>query len=713
MSPATWTQVGPAPLNIDAEQIYQGVGPDSGMVTDIAIPPTGTTDQTVYIATNDGGVWKTTNAGADWTPLTDSLDSNSVGAIALDAGNSGALYVGTGNPDNNGYFRGVGIYRYDGTNWDLRGTILAGHAIYRMVSPAANVLLVGADNGLFKSVDGGLHFGDNAPNFDNGNPVIGGSSCSVDGFGIHRCITDIKVDTTSPSTIYAAVWGKGVLRSNDTGTTFPINRFLNAGAPTGLYGRISIAQSTQPDGNTMFASVANQDTGWVGLYKWSGATAAWTRQAGADAAAAAQGGCQCNYDLTVAVDPQNANRVFIGFQQPFLSTDGGGSFNVVGENVVHWDTHAMVFSPATHWGAGQTHLWLGTDGGIAESDDGTNWNNLNGAIATQLFRDIDIGRGSATNRQYTYGGAQDTGTDEHTPNSGTVWHLGIDGDGGRVAVDPSDPTHVFATDNGGFVYSTNAGGFWHCEANPDPCGYVYTWAFDPNTNSTMYTTSVLDATTLFGRFRPGSSLFQSTNSGQNFTTMHTFPSPIYSVATTKGDSKVVWVSLADGTVSRTANADQGAASDWSTATVRTAPAGGLPSAIAADPTNPSMAVVVYAGFCGCGTTNRTKHVYLTTNGGSNWTDISGTDGGAQNLADLPLHTVVIDPSTNPHTIVVGTDTGVAVSTSTGSTWQRLGTGLPTVDVTSLDIDSSINPPLLRAGTYGRSAWELTAAATPS
>ena len=91
-----WTQIGPAPLQINAEQNFQGAGPDSGMVDDIAIDPRGATDQTIYIATENGGIWKTLDGGTTWKPKTDFMPSNSMGAVALDPGNPSVVYAGTG-----------------------------------------------------------------------------------------------------------------------------------------------------------------------------------------------------------------------------------------------------------------------------------------------------------------------------------------------------------------------------------------------------------------------------------------------------------------------------------------------------------------------------------------------------------------------------------------------------------------------------------------
>lgn len=118
--------------------------------------------------------------------------------------------------------------------------------------------------------------------------------------------------------------------------------------------------------------------------------------------------------------------------------------------------------------------------------------------------------------------------------------------------------------------------------------------------------------------------------------------------------------------------------------------------------------MIYPRFSGIGPANRTRHVFRTTDNGTSWNDISGTDGGnsALNLPDLPVHSVVIDASASPHRIIVGSDAGVALTENLGATWQVLGLGLPTVDAHRLALDSTAIPPLLRVGTYGRSTFEL-------
>ena len=91
---------------------------------------------------------------------------------------------------------------------------------------------------------------------------------------------------------------------------------------------------------------------------------------------------------------------------------------------------------------------------------------------------------------------------------------------------------------------------------------------------------------------------------------------------------------------------------------------GAPSAnpiqIAIDPENTDRVVVVYPGFSGTPVGALSRHVFMTTDGGTTWADIGGTASTPTAMVpDLPLYSVVIDPQTSPHSIIVSTDLGVA------------------------------------------------------
>src|SRR5262245_36511522 len=230
-----WVGVGPKPLRIDPAPpnypagdtvLFQGTGPDSGEVVDVAIDPRGSADQVVYIATNGGGIWKTTDGGNTWRPTMDFMPTLSMGAVALDPANPDVVYAGTGNPFDGGQIGqlGVGIYKSidGGQTWTQTGaSVLSGTLINRIVLPASGVLVVATTTGLYRSVDGGQSFGSNAPAFNNGQPVRTGY------------VSGLALDTLTPSTVYAAISAQGLFRSTDGGATFPDsgNLFASLGSP--------------------------------------------------------------------------------------------------------------------------------------------------------------------------------------------------------------------------------------------------------------------------------------------------------------------------------------------------------------------------------------------------------------------------------------------------------------------------------------------------
>ena len=108
-------------------QVWQDLGPgripnwrenSAGRVSAVAAHPT--TATTYYLGGADEGVWKTTNDGGLWTPLTDTMPTNAIGCITVDPTNANRIYVGTGEVNRNRHTRyGLGVYRSEdgGTTW--------------------------------------------------------------------------------------------------------------------------------------------------------------------------------------------------------------------------------------------------------------------------------------------------------------------------------------------------------------------------------------------------------------------------------------------------------------------------------------------------------------------------------------------------------------------------------------------------------------------
>lgn len=743
-----WRPIGPAPLQLGPvvavnNQINNGPGPFGGEVTDIAIDPSGATDQVIYVATNDGGIWKTSDGGVNWQPLTDDLPSLSMGAVALDPVDPQIVYAGSGNPFDGGveFSRGAGLYKSmnGGSNWTVVdggpfSSVLAGLHINRILVLPGDVLLVATRGGLFRSEDGGLNFGANAPQCNDGRPL--------DDIGVAE-ITSLVRDTVTATTIYAAVSGKGIFVSTDNGRTFPAASNLfgvgHNGAPA-VYNDIAFAMSVQTipplNKRVFYASVQYDPPSgapqYVGLFISRDEGATWTPSPSAKNRADTNdsnpvtftGASQTNYDLTIGVDPQDPNRVYIGFQQLWMSGDTGRTFNAppitrdaAHKDQVHWDHHALAFQPASHWPttpapATPTRLYVGTDGGLSRMEvspaNVISWNQLNGgiggAMAAGLMFAIDIGRGNAAANRFTYGGAQDLGL-EVNPASDTNlnWSLVMSGDGLCIAVDPSDPqiaygfsTTFFVRANHGTWDFARAGGTVGLGL-PTPPDHIRCIAVEQNGTNPAHRVVYAGVS---------NQLWQSADGGLHFNQVagYNFASPMLTLTTTHLDSNRLWVGLADGSV----HCSQDTGATWDAGDFKTSTGGNGPvTGIAVDPGNINRVAVTHAKFSNINPNFRTRHVFLTEDNGVNWRDISGTDGQPEtNLPDLPLHDVIFDGSTNPPSLILGSDAAVLVSRDLGATWRVLGVGLPNVLCKALALDGSAAPPLVRLGTYGRGCFEL-------
>ena len=216
----------------------------SGRIAGIAADPAD--GNTLYIAAAGGGVWKTTDGGSTWNPLTDSQSTLSMGAIAVAPSNSSVIYAGTGEANNSGdsnFGRGVLVSTNGGTSWTLQ---TAGGAFDRKaiaeiaVDPTnANIVYVavsgggvngvGGNNGVWRSTDGGVTWTNTTAAITTIQPW-----------------TSARIDPNTPSTLYAAVGNifgnaaDGVYKTTNSGGTWA----LLAGAPNGSStGRIVVAVS--------------------------------------------------------------------------------------------------------------------------------------------------------------------------------------------------------------------------------------------------------------------------------------------------------------------------------------------------------------------------------------------------------------------------------------------------------------------------------------
>src|SRR5258708_1907445 len=198
---AQWKLIGPRPIS------YNPGYATSGRVTGIAVDPRD--NDTVFIATADGGVWKTTDGGNNWTPLTDDQPALAIGAIALDPLHPDIVYAGTGEENFNAdAYSGVGILKSQdgGATWvNIAGPFARQRIGALAVHPSnGNILLAASNNGIYRSIDAGQSW----------SSVLSGTGTSV------------FFDPLQPDVAWSALGNNsgatqnGVYRSSDAGASW-------------------------------------------------------------------------------------------------------------------------------------------------------------------------------------------------------------------------------------------------------------------------------------------------------------------------------------------------------------------------------------------------------------------------------------------------------------------------------------------------------------
>jgi uncharacterized protein YbbK (DUF523 family) len=738
--PANWTLIGPQPINSTATMNRFNGGPTiAGRIAALAVDPTNR--DIVYLGAAAGGVWKSTDAGANWTPVTDNQPSLSTGSIAIDptaASCSPApckvIYVGTGEANNSAdSYYGAGILKSTngGSTWTQLGvanfvgphssnrTDGAAHVGALAVDPNNNqVILAGVQfvtnntvSGLYRSIDGGANW------------TLVPTASGAPG-------TAIVFDPASTGVVYAALGFKavtaanGVYRSTDHGATWAILPGTGANLfPTSGVGRIDLTlfPGASATTATLYAAVANSSgTSFLGMFKTMDSGTNWTKLINTPDACTASFGSQCFYDMIVRVDPRDVNTVFFGGSTGdadnsrvlFRSTDGGANWTSVSNGAsgtkLHVDLHALAFSipPAAD------RLYVGSDGGAWRSDNpavlpvtSIDYTDLNSTLAITMYYPGHTADRSDEN--VGFGGSQDNGSHRYSGN--LAWDVVTSGDGGYTAQDNLFPSSVYTTCQNICIFRSLVGGTVGSFGPQmttginlsDRVSFIAPLIHDGNTSGRLY----------YGTFQ----IYLTTDSATTWSSISPdltggSPSTIRAIAVSPSDSNTVYVGTsASGAVSskvqKTTNALMGAGATWSDITsAATLPTGRTVTAIGVDPTNPQIAYLSYSGFSGCAACVDSKgRVFRTPDGGATWQDVSGTGGTA--LPNAPVNTLIVDPDL-PNTIFVGTDVGVFrtadASQGAATVWTTVGTGLPNVIVNSLTGRGRSR--ILRAATSGRSTW---------
>jgi hypothetical protein len=700
--------------------------------------------------------------------------------------------VGTGESNRSGdSFFGVGIYRVD--NADTSATLLgpinpsfsfstgggvvtttafAGRSISQIIvhPTQPGTIFVGTSSGIGGSGANslsnvvppvallGLYRSTNADGpigsitFQKLAVATNGLSLDVPATG-NRRVTDLVMEPGNPDNLIVGVFGAAA--PNDGG----IYRTTNAlGAnPTFTHvlqisiDRIQFAINKDSNSGVVKVLAATGETpvpacstaSQVGVLRQSvdgGATwpssDATTTTGGILTGAGGFCGGQCFYNVTVAIDPKNANTIYIGGNVQSScsglmkrSSDGVAFSNDA--SGLHVDSHALYFDPLTT----PSTVFTGNDGGVwkrsADAAVGTAWTNLNSApLNTLQFESVAV---HPIDQFMTIGGTQDNGTEAQQGATGN-WINAESGDGGYALIDQSATDNINVTMYHTFFNRTGSQiGFdriinvpsclpvfnsWPtrgdfgiadlpgaaCDGTPfllnngisrnDAVLFYAPMALGPGAPNTVY----------FGTDR----LYRSTDRGDQMTIVSQAPitgSPISTIAISPQADGYRVVGLQNGQVWATSTGSSSLVNITSgsfPANPNGSSTNKFVGRAVVDPNNKDVAYVAFSFFAPAG-----QGVWKITNLGAaagasavapNWT----TAGSG--IPSVPINALVIDPTNSNH-IYAGTDIGVYNSTDGGSSWNPYGTGLPRSAVFDLAIQSPNR--ILRAATHGRGIWETS------
>lgn len=673
-SSAMWTADGPQPVTA-----YYGTTAYSGRATSIAVSPSD--PNTVYLGTAAGGVWKTTDGGVTWTPLTDSQASLAIGAVAIDPNNPNTVYAGTGEPNFSGdswYGQGLLKSTDAGSTWTLiRTPFTTGDTAPDFTAIAvqqgnSNVVLAANLAGLYRSADGGQTWTEVlSPGGDAG-------------------VTAVMFDVVNPNIAYAGLGGYyataagTVYMSTDAGQTWTSISGSGTGSIPVPSAVLRTALAEDSAGKTLYAAFANSGLTAPGtLYSTAvgGATgSSWTQLS----SPSSNDGLDW-YRNAIAVSPINPQVLYATGVNLYESTNGGRTWTKSTGTPLYSDQHALVFS------ADGARMYVADDGGVFVSTTSMAANatfaSLNTAIDSLTFYPgFSLVPGKANS---LLAGSQDHGLNLYTGS--LAWpngeQSGFCGDGGSVYIDPQ----------GTYAYAHCEGGSANWAANPTADSSVNSWVAAQTGISTSdrlpWVADIKgDQQTMSTVYTATNHLYQSINYAGSWTSISPDltggSSTIATIGVSPSDSKTIYTGAGDGTVSVTSNALSGTSATWTTLS-------GLPDrSITKISVQPDSAQDVYLTVSGFDT----GHVFHSTDGGSTWADISG------DLPNTPVDSILVDPNLL-YTIYLATDTGVYVTENGGTNWAPLGQGLPNVVVQDILMYQPTR--ILRVITHGRGAWETT------
>jgi photosystem II stability/assembly factor-like uncharacterized protein len=711
-------QNGSSPMDSAIAKAYQwrSIGPLRGGRS-IAVSGVKGRPKDAYFGAVGGGLWKTTDGGENWTPVTDGqIGSASVGAVAVSESNPDVVYIGTGEACIRGNIMpGDGVYKSSdaGKTWTKVG-FDASDAISKIrIHPTNPDVVFVADfgkysvpsdeRGVYKTSDGGKTWRRVLFRNDKTGAV------------------DIAIDRRNPDVVYAALWeayrveyqmssggpGSGLFKSTDGGEHWTeITR--NAGLPAGLDGRIAVAVSGA-DSNRVYALIENENGG---LFSTDDAGVKWTRIN--DSRNIRQ---RAFYYTHLTADPVKKDTVYALNTSAFRSTDGGKTLTSIG-NGTHGDHHDLWIDPDD-----PAHLVIGNDGGGAVSANGGEaWTDQE--FPTGQFYHVI----STKNVPYDVCGAQqDNSTLCVASNTNLGGGRGFGrgnvhepytaggSEPGYIAPDPLDPDIIYAGgNNGSFLTRLDRRTNNEREVNPYPREFsgeaskdvverwqwTYPIVFSPADPHVLFASSqhvwrTRDGGVTWDRISGDLTRHDPKTMGDSGGPItHDMNSPeIYGTVFALGPGKknvdVLWAGSDDGLI----NVTRDGGKTWTNVTPKEMPDFGRVSIIDASAFDDGTAYVAVKKPL---LNDFAPYIFRTHDFGATWTKIVN---GIK--ADDYVHAVREDP-TRKGLLYAGTQHGFYISYDDGDHWSMFNPGLPNTQVSDIWVEANS----IAVATHGRGFYVL-------
>lgn len=639
LPPSNWTPIGPF-THTNTGSWSSG----QGRVNFVYVDPSNA--NTLYLGAPAGGIWKSTNNGANWTGLLDNLPQLGVSGIVVDPTNSNIIYIATGDKDANDTYS-IGILKSidGGTTWNTAGITYStnGNLIGDIMMDPTNsqILVCATSTGIFRTTNGGTTWNNvRAGNFAKGS---------------------IRFKPGNASVIYASTTNK-FFKSINNGLSF--TEVLNA-----IPGAARILLDVTPaDSNYIYALASGGGGVLVGIFRSLDSGTTWTQtDVGTDIF---DGSTQANYDLAFAVSTTNKDEIYTGCLNVWKSIDGGATMIKLN----NWNapfaaayTHADVH----YLGFYGSRLFAGTDGGIYVSNNqGTNFTDLTAGAQISQFYKIAVSKQSSGKM---VGGLQDNGGHAY---SGGAWKNYYGADGMDTGVDPINSNKYYGfIQFGGSLYISSDAGNSGGTSVAAPAAEKGTGDQGGNWVTPLTINSV-------GEVFAGYSSLYKLNGGawvlQSAATIGTGDVELISIAPDNND--IMFVSNGSG-LHKSTNRGLSFTNIYN-----------APSAITSICVNYSNNNIVYLTTSGTG-----GQALKSIDGGVNFSSFS------TGLPTLAKRVIKHQGRNSLNPLYIGTSLGVYYRDDSMSQWESFDTNLPNVDVTDLEINLEDNK--ITAATYGRGIWQ--------